>query len=505
MNTSLSKNQMSPRPRVILLAALGLAACGPPPRVVPLVIDNVTVIDPAGGDVLAGHSVFIEGTRIAGIEPSGRGGAFVSTDSIDGTDRFVIPGLIDMHVHLFNRENVASPTLDLLLANGVTGFREMASDCWDQDRDGPVCTEALRAMSQEIREGTRVGPRPLGLSSAPINGVSQRSGLPEGAPPFLAPETEAEGRELARWLADRDIDLVKVYNSVPRDAYFGLMEEAAGIDLEVSGHLPLGVSVVEASNAGHRTIEHARDLPVACGDYSEPYRAIMARVVDGEDGVEAPSAEVRLRTILDAFDEARCARVLETLAANGTVLVPTHGTREMDYRASDSAYRADDRFQYMLEPIRDGWNRDLDRTAQASPELVELFGEFYALGLRLSGMAHAAGVQVLAGTDSNDTMIFPGFGLHDELERFGEAGISPMDVLRTATSASAEHLGEPELGTVSVGAMADLVILDQDPLAGIRNTRSIEWVILGGQVHDRAALDALLQGVEAVARDSAEG
>jgi len=115
------------------------------------------------------------------------------------------------------------------------------------------------------------------------------------------------------------------------------------------------------------------------------------------------------------LDEAQCARVLETLAANGTVL-----------------------------------------------------------------MAHAAGVQVLAGTDSNDTMIFPGFALHDELERFREAGMSPMDVLATATSSSAVHLGRPELGTVSVGAMADLVILNQDPLADIANTRSIELVIVGG-------------------------
>jgi len=156
--------------RFILLATLSLAACGPPPQIVPLVIDNVTVIDPAGGDVLPGHSVFIDGSRIVGIERSSRNGAFVASDSVDATDRFVIPGLIDMHVHLFNREDVASPTLDLLLANGVTGFREMASARWDSDQDGAVCTEALRAMAREIEDGRRVGPRPLALSSAPING-----------------------------------------------------------------------------------------------------------------------------------------------------------------------------------------------------------------------------------------------------------------------------------------------------------------------------------------------
>lgn len=492
--------------QILLLAALLSTACGPPPVVVPLVIANATLIDPLSGQVLANHSVFVEGDRIVGIESSGRTGSFVATDSVDGTGRFLIPGLIDMHVHLFGSERVAAPTLDLLLANGITGFREMASDCWDPARDGALCTEALRRLAQEVRQRERVTPQPLALASAPVNGVSQRERLPENAPPFLAPETDEEGRELARWLIERQIDVVKVYNSVPRQAYFGLLEEANQLSLEVSGHLPLGVSVVEASEAGHRTIEHARDLPIACGDYSDQYRRIMSSVVDGVAGAEAPGDEVRLRSILEAFDEATCDQVFETLVAHETYLVPTHGTREMDFRAGDSTYRADDRMRYILRPIRGGWESDLDRTARASPEEVALFREFYELGVRLSGLAHAAGVKVMAGTDTNDTMIFPGFALHDELARFVDAGIRPMDVLRTATTIPAEYLDRSsDLGTVSVGSLADLVLLSEDPLADIRNTQSIEAVILRGQVQNRAALDELLRGVEAMAAAEEDG
>jgi hypothetical protein len=486
--------------QAITLVALLWIACTPPPEQVPLVIDDATVIDPLSGQVLANHSVFVGDGRILGVEPSGGSGRFVANDTVDGTGRFLIPGLLDMHVHLFNSEEVAGRTLDLLVANGITGVREMASDCWEPRPEGALCTEDWRVLGQQVANGDRVAPRLLSLSSAPVNGASQRAQLPEGAPAFFAPGTEAEGRQLAGWLAERQVDLVKVYNSVPREAYFGLVDEASQLGLEISGHLPLGVSVVEASNAGHRTIEHARDLPLACGDYGDEYRRTMARVVEQEEGAEAPEAESRLRSILEDFDQAACRDVFETLVANQTYLVPTHGTREMDFRAGDPEYRADPRMKYMLPPIRQSWEADLDRTAGATAELVALYGEFYELGLRLTGMAHAAGVRVMAGTDANDTMIFPGFALHDELARFSEAGISPMDVLRAATTTPAEYMGlTDDLGSVSVGRLADLVLLADDPLADVGNTQSIEAVIIGGMVHDRSALDDMLQRVEIAA------
>ncbi|NNF13603.1 MAG: amidohydrolase family protein [Gemmatimonadetes bacterium] len=483
---------------LIPILGLGLTvACGSPPQTASLAIHDVTVIDPLSRQVLPDHSVFVSEGRIVGVEPAG-GAAFLATDSLDGSGRFVIPGLMDMHVHLFRDARVARPTLNLLLANGITGFREMASDCWDATVEHAFCTDSLRELTRDVAAGGRTTPRPLAMSSLPINGVSQRGGLPEGAPEFLAPGTADDGRTLAQWLNARQIDVVKVYNSVPRDAYFALLDEATGLDMEVSGHLPLSVSVVEASNAGHRTIEHARDLPVACGSYSDTYRKVMARVVAGDDGVNGPSAFERIRATLDAFDESVCAAVLTTLAANGTYLVPTHGTREMDYLAGDSAYRANDRLRYVLPPIREGWEADLDRTAGASDDLVEMYGEFYALGVRLSGMAHATGVKVMAGTDSNDTMIIPGFALHDELARFVESGMSPMDALRTATATPAEYLDRSgDLGTISVGAVADLLLLNADPLADIANTLSIEAVLVGGRVQDRATLDELLVSVEA--------
>ena len=484
---------------LVMSVVVSCLACGSPPELVDLLITGVTVIDPASEQIHTHHSVAIRGDRIVGLEPTEGNGSFEAPDTIDGTDRFLIPGLIDAHIHLFGNESVAEPTLDLLLANGITGFREMASDCWNADREGAVCVAGIRELAHAVEAGDRIAPRPLALASAPVSGFGDRGRLPEGAPEFLFPETAEDGRRLAEWLAGRGVDLVKVYNSVPREAYFALVEEATRLGLEVSGHLPWGVSVLEASAAGHRTLEHARDLPMACSDYSRSYRELMEEVVLLQ-GAERPSAQARMEATLDGFDEAVCSEVLAELARNDTYLVPTHGTREMDYRASDSTYRADDRMKYMLPRIRLGWLGDLNRTAEATPELVALYGEFYELGIRLTALAHAAGVKVLAGTDANDTMIFPGFGLHDELARFANAGIDEMSVLQTATSTSAEYLGRSnELGTVAVGALADLVLLGSDPLEDIGNAQDIEAVVLGGRVPSRADLDALLEGVEEMA------
>ena len=443
---------------------LFVLACAVPPEQVSLAIMNVTVIDPEHARVLPDHSVYIVDGRIRAVEPSGERSRYVADDTVDGTGQFLVPGLIDSHSHLGQATEQVETTFALLIANGVTGVRALGADCWDAPRGGALCAEGFRALADEIAAGRRVGPRLLSLSSPAINGVAQRDALPAGSQPMFAPGTADEGRALARHLSERGVDLAKVYNSVPREAYFALLAEASELGLEVSGHIPSGVSVVEASNAGQRTIEHARDLPVACSTYGAEYRARMNDVVEGVEDATAPASAERISRSLDGFDAALCSDVLSTLRSNGTYLVPTHGTREMDARAGESAYRDDPRLKYIRPGQRRRWTADLDRYASSTPETVALYREFYDAGLRLTARAQAAGVNVLIGTDTNDTMIFPGFGVHDEMARFAQAGIAPMDILRAATSVPAGYLGRAEdLGGIAAGKLADLVLLGRRP------------------------------------------
>lgn len=465
-----------------------------------LVIENVTVIDPESRQVLTDQSVFVAADRIRALAPAGDRSRFVATDTIDGTGRFLIPGLIDSHAHVGRNTERIEASFALMLANGVTGIRLLGAHCWDPDPD-EVCLDGFRAMAAEIDAGQREGPRLLRMGSSGVNGPIQRpADLPDSLFMFF-PGTAEEGRALAHYMQDQGVDLIKIYNTIPRAAYFALLEEATSLDLEASGHIPVAISVVEASNAGQRTIEHARDLPLACSTYSPEYRSLATRATDGDAGVRGPSPTERLTKTLDGYDAAQCDDVMSTLVANGTYLVPTHGTREMDARAGEEAYRNDPRLKYIPAAQRRGWEADLDNYAGSPPELVELYREFYDAGLRSTAMAHAAGVKIMVGTDANDTMIFPGFGVHDELRRFADAGVAPMDILRAATTVPAEYFGRTEdLGGISAGKLADLVLLDADPMADIRNSTSINTVMMAGRVYDRAALDAMLGRAEAGGR-----
>ncbi|MEM1249453.1 MAG: amidohydrolase family protein [Acidobacteriota bacterium] len=460
---------------LFLPALLSLA----PAAAQPVLYEGVTVIDPGSRSVLEDQRIVVRGKLIRGIEPSstprGRGRV------VDAQGLFAIPGLIDLHVHVNTpvlSDDDLQWTLDKLLDHGVTGVRDMATGCWPPRFLARRCLDDMRTVQRELERGKRRGPRLLKLSSGVVYGSSQRDNLPEDVEAFWAPETFEEGELLGQALRRKGFDLIKIYNSVSRDAYRGILRGAG--DLEVSGHLPLGVSLVDAAQAGHRTLEHARDLPLACSRYGSTYRDTMEKVLAGDLATEPPTAEERLRNTLDSFDEELCDKVLSTLAETGTWLVPTHGTREMDARAAEEEYRAaipDD----LPKMLRLSWNRDLKNTAEVAPQLGELYEIFYRLGIELTGRAHRAGVRVVVGTDANDTMIVPGLSVHEELERLAEAGLEPMEILRAATTLPAEYLSDETIGALAAGKRADFLLLRANPLDDISNTRTIETVVLGGE------------------------
>ena len=249
------------------------------------------------------------------------------------------------------------------------------------------------------------------------------------------------------------------------------------------------------ADMGLTTIEHARDLPVDCSTYGTVYRGqVMAKIM-GED-VPWPDRKALPGKARDTFDKPTCDRQIAAMVRAGSYYVPTHLTREMDYRAGEAAYRNDPRKAYIPAMQQAGWDGDLDRTTKMLGELASDLGDFFRLGLATTRMAHDAGVKVMAGTDANDTMVFPGFSLHDELAHLVAAGLTPMEALQAATSVPAEYLGRSDdFGGVSAGKLADLLLLDADPTVDIANTTQISAVVQGGRMRDRAALDALLREV----------
>lgn len=457
-----------------------------------LVIRNVTVIDPQTRTVRADSDVFVDNGRI--VEIADTGSSMRTADQlVPGDDRFLIPGLMDMHTHTSFRP-VHENSLALLLANGVTGVREMGSDCM-----GPpqifMCIDDMRASQARIAAGDLIGPRIFELSSSKVD-----SNRPDGADEMQSlyrPLTAMDGERSVAYLAGRGVDFLKTGEEFTPEAFTGFATSAREHGMRFGGHVPPYLSVAEVAGMGMASIEHARDLPLDCSDYGPVFRAAVQAVISGdsEDWPDRLQTPARAR---DSFNEARCDAQIAAMLQSGTYYVPTHLTREMDFRAGEDAYRNDPRLSYIIALQRESWVEDMDRTVQRMGDMRGDLQDFFRLGLRTTAMAHAAGVPIMAGTDANDTMVFPGFSLHDELRHLVAAGLSPMEALRAATSVPAIYLNRSdEFGGVAVGRMADLVLLEADPLADIANTTAIAAVFFGGTYRDRAALDQILAGVRA--------
>ncbi|MDX1393151.1 MAG: amidohydrolase family protein [Gemmatimonadota bacterium] len=435
-------------------------------------ITDVSIVDVETGEILPGSTVVIEGGRIVSVAEGADVPAAATT--IDGSGRFLMPGLWDMHAHM--RADVAPTVLmPQFIASGVTGVREMASDC----AGGGVCLADMLEWRERIDAGELPGPRIIQLSSAPIN------------PPFGGGAGENGMRTLVRRAHDRGADLIKVYYRLDPEALGWIVDEAEALGMYAGGHIPIRMTAAEVSEAGLRTLEHARDFLFDCFPGSADFRATTTS--------QNPPMDV-MRSMVDDHQPEVCDATFATFVRNGTWYVPTHVTRRMDAYANDPDFRDDPRRIYIPADAWDSWQADADGMValDPSPEGRRIVRGFYEKGLELTGRAHDAGVNILLGTDAGDTYVFPGSGAHDELGELVKAGLTPAEALATGTINAARFAGlEDEHGTVAVGKRADLVLLEANPLEDIANTRGIAAVVLGGRVYDRVELDAMLEGVVA--------
>lgn len=458
-------------------------------------ITHVAVIDIERGRVVPDQTVLLRGSRIVSVEPSAQVQLAANVRVIDGTNQYVMPGLWDMHAHLHSSGMPFQIEIPLLVANGVTGVRIMAAD---RPSASPNVTSGLdqhRAAQAQIEAGRMTGPRLMALGTWPVNGAV---GISDSMPDFYKAQTADQGRRLARYFKERGFDFIKIYNDVSREGFFGLAEEARRLGMPFAGHEPSLISAIELSNAGQKSIEHSRIFLENCFAGADSLRRGLMKGV---------SETTLRRRMVDECDPMLCAEVLRVFARNGTYITPTHVTRRMDAFADDSAYRHDRRMKYIPLAQQRRWLADADRMVASDSSRAgrKSFMDFYRKGLELTNAAYRAGVPVMLGTDAGDSFVFPGASVHDELGELVRAGLSPAEALRAATLTGAAYLGRTaDFGTVQSGRMADLLLLDANPLDDISNSRRIHAVILNGRLFDRAALDSMLVAVEAAARPSAQ-
>ncbi len=476
-----------------LLVAFTLGVLWPlatvqPARSASLAVVNVTLVDVDAGTLIPEQTVLIDNARIVALGPTSEIAVPQTSTVIDGSDRFLMPGLWDMHTHVY----AVSPLLDLPLyiAYGVTNVRDMQG-CPLPEDPFIACAQDKQRWTEEAVATQRVGPRIVSSTSFMANGPGMSERI-KGVPQFFDTATPEQARAFVRHFSQQNIQEIKVYDWIPREAYFALVDEARKLGLEVVGHRPYAVSAAEAA-AHQKSIEHARFILHDSFAGSEELRSA---------GV-APSHEDR-RRMLQEHEPERASAIFAAMKDSGTWYVPTHLTRWVDAYADDPSVREDALLRYVHPLLKRQWLEDVDGTLADDPseEARETYREFYRKGLELTAAAHRAGVNVLVGTD----YIIAGADVHRELAQLVLAGLTPAEALRAATVKPAEYFGlQQQFGVIAIGAVADLILLDANPLEDIRNTQRIEAVIFNGNLYDRTAIDRIGTHVQAQARSWSVG
>ena len=408
---------------------------------------------------------------------------------IDASGKFLIPGLVDSHLHLTDAGEPNGSReffLPLLLANGITTVRDMGG-----------YLESLVPLRRDIRQGKRLGPE-IFFAGPYLDGS------PPSFQPSLVVTNAVEATENVHTLVQQGVDFIKVQSILSRDAYFAIAQAARREHIPFVGHVPDRVTAAEASDAGQKSVEHLTGVLRACS--SEEPRLMREQFQAGPKNATPESSHAREmqweRELLQTYSNKQAGALIAKFAHNQTWQVPTLILLRNDaYPGPETDSPDDPLLQFVPRTIAAKWKQvRLTQDKLYSASDFELREKLLAQSMHVVAQMESSGVPILAGTDSAAPYVIPGFALHEELALLVKAGLSPMQALQAATKNPADFLGKSETqGTIEAGKNADLLLLDSDPLEDIRNTRRIRAVILGGRLLDRSTLDKFLSSVQTFA------
>jgi len=440
------------------------------------IIRHATIVDVEHARTIADQAVVLRGDDIAAVGDDAQiAKSWHARQTIEANNRFLIPGLWDMHVHFGGGPELIDENkalLPLYIANGITTIRDCSGDLPEQ----------VLAWRKQIADGTLEGPQ-LFTSGAKIEGIKP---VWKGT---IEVGNEADVNAALTRLRDKDhVDFVKITDStLDPKLFLYAVAQAKRMGLRTSGHIPMADTVEQAVDAGLSSIEHI-DYAFKAGVRDEA--AITADFAAGK--IDRAEANRRLDA---GFNKTKAMATYRDFARRGLAVTPTlNGGRVLAYL--DTGTHANDPYLAYIGPkLRKTYDWRIERAAKATPEQIATRHAHFEHVASVLSMLHEAGVPIMAGTDAGflNSFDYPGLGLHEELERYVQYGLTAPQALDSATRTGPAWFGKlGRYGAVAAGKAADLVLLDRDPLKDIAATRAIDTVILRGRVYDRKALDALL-------------
>ena len=459
-----------PPAATLLAIVLALACCGAPADQTAtgdgvtsagIAFINVDVVPMDQERVLANQTVIIEDGVITRLGPADEIEVPTGTLRIDGKDKYLMPGLVDSHVHARRADDLDH--LRLYVANGITSVRNLGGE------------------PQTLEWRQRAADDPAFVSPTIYTAGPMIGGAPSSQWALAVATTPEEGRSLVAEQAAAGYDFIKVYNQLSAGTYDAILEAAIAHGLTVQGHVPFAIGLFRALSSGQRAIEHFsgyQNVTYAAAfapDFASGRAARRARRIEIAERLASGELEWD-----EVFDTAAVNRAVQATLKTGTWNIPTVVLNQMiapdEYQERASAAGT----EYLTPETLDTWNPSINRFTRgvSSDQWRALRALDQSFGRRMIKALYEAGGNLLVGTDPNNPFVLPGFAIHEELANFVAAGLSPYETLARATRIPTEFIGQADhVGTVAPQQRADLLLLDADPLADVSNVRRLAWSV----------------------------
>lgn len=422
-----------------------------------LLIKNTSIIDVIKGSLISGQDVLINGERIFKIIPTSSE-KINAKQTIDGSGKYLIPGLWDMHTHNWWQLHFSN----FYVANGVLGVRNMYT---------PMIF--INPLKDSIDNNLIIGPKYFAAGRV-------LEGPNPNYPDWLVVDSINKINSALDTLQLEKSDFVKIYNKIPRDVYFELVKEVQRRGMSIQGHLPMAVTAIEASNAGQKGFEHLLGIPDLCThqplfENKYDYNWYLAVMKEDDYGTMQ-------------IDEQLASETFAILKKNNTYVCPTLVVW-YSYLHPDTPFEDNIILKNFPDEMADFWGKVINSYREKDESYKQMALKKYETLKKTTYLLYKSGVPLLTGTDAMNPYCYPGYSLHREFELLKECGIPDFEILKMATINAAEFFNLTDYGQIKEGFIASMVLLNDNPLKNIENTKKINSIILKGKVLEPTALD----------------